>query len=769
LIPPEESGLTRDDPTAFAPPPAFGPFRVLHQIGVGALGPVFRTYEPARDRLVAVKVFRLDITPEQAQALADELARAAEADLFHPSIVEPVAAGVEGTLAYRAEEYVAAESLDIALRHEAPAPLATVVRILAQLGEAIDVARAAGVGHGALHPRDIFVTPQDARSSGFGIVDALERVGIRAPVRRPYSAPERIAGADWSTPADVFSLAAVAFELLTGRRPSGTGAQIGSLEGADVADAAAVHAVLARAMSDDAAARFPTGKELADALAAAGDVESAVTPPASRDARPIGLVAIPPATDFADEPEFADEASLPPALAAFADDGDGDTEEMAEAEAPAVEPDVEVERDEDIAHWELTKEEAAAEADAPAEPARYADIEDEIASDQLAFDAADLALNPEAEADVGPTFRSGDSHDREQPRFLGFEGELEGKDGRLAAAAPPAEARVVPIVAPPIGERQAERAAGPESLRGRPRGNPQQVIEREPDADHPDDRTGFDGTGERGRPAMLPLAVMLIIGLLLGFGAGYFVGGRNRPVQAPASASVATAPPDQQAQERVHVPDTAADARPQAVPPAPAPSTSAPPAAAPPAAGGRQNEGRGTTATTGRLVVRSSPAGAAVTINGRWSGRTPFTRDSLPFGEYTVRVVLPGYQVHRQQVSLSAASAAPVLSVRLERETPPAVTRAPSGAARAPTPAAARGAAPSGAPSGVLQVDSRPTGARVFVDDGPVGTTPVRLPDIAPGQHLVRMEMEGHQTWMQTAEVTRGRTTRVAGSLEPIR
>jgi hypothetical protein len=108
--------LTRDDPSAFAPPSAFGPFRVLHQIGVGALGPVFRTYEPTRDRLVAVKVFRLDITPEQAQALAAELARAAEAGLFHPSIVEPLAAGVEGTVAYRAEEYVAAESLDVAMR-----------------------------------------------------------------------------------------------------------------------------------------------------------------------------------------------------------------------------------------------------------------------------------------------------------------------------------------------------------------------------------------------------------------------------------------------------------------------------------------------------------------------------------------------------------------------------------------------------------------------------------------------------------------------------
>jgi len=82
---------------------------VLHQIGIGALGPVFRTYEPTRDRLVAVKVFRLDIVPEQAQALATALGRAVGASLFHPSIVEPIAAGVEGTLAYRAEEYVAAE------------------------------------------------------------------------------------------------------------------------------------------------------------------------------------------------------------------------------------------------------------------------------------------------------------------------------------------------------------------------------------------------------------------------------------------------------------------------------------------------------------------------------------------------------------------------------------------------------------------------------------------------------------------------------------
>ncbi|PYR59230.1 MAG: hypothetical protein DMF85_08370 [Acidobacteria bacterium] len=262
--------MTTEDPSAFSPPPAFGPFRVLHQIGVGALGPVFRTYEPTRDRLVAVKVFRLDIVPEQAHALADELNRASEAGLFHPSIVEPIAAGVEGTVAYRAEEYVAAESLDVAMRHYAPASIDTALPFVTQLAGAIDFARAAGVGHGGLHPRDIFVTPDDARATGFGVVESLERVGIRAPVRRPYSAPERIAGEAWDIAADIFALAAIAFELLTGRRPAGTGGQLGTVSGPHVGDrAAAFFAVLARAMDEDPEQRYPT------ALAFAGALESA--------------------------------------------------------------------------------------------------------------------------------------------------------------------------------------------------------------------------------------------------------------------------------------------------------------------------------------------------------------------------------------------------------------------------------------------------------------------------------------------------------------
>jgi serine/threonine-protein kinase len=141
----KETILTLDETNPFAPPAAFGPFRVLHQIGIGVLGPVFRAYQPELDRLAAVKVFRLDITPEQAAALAQELEGIIALDLQHPAIVRALGAGVEGSLPYLAEEYVAAESLDVALRHYAPAAFDQALPFVSQLAGAIDAASDAGI------------------------------------------------------------------------------------------------------------------------------------------------------------------------------------------------------------------------------------------------------------------------------------------------------------------------------------------------------------------------------------------------------------------------------------------------------------------------------------------------------------------------------------------------------------------------------------------------------------------------------------------------
>jgi hypothetical protein len=719
--------MTRDDPAAFAPPPAFGPFRVLHQIGIGALGPVFRTYEPTRDRLVAVKVFRLDVTPEQAQSLADELGRAADAGLFHPSIVEPVAAGVEGTTAYRAEEYVAAESLDVAMRHYAPATLDRALPFLTQLAGAIDFARTAGVGHGALHLRDVFVTPDEARASGFGIVEALERVGVRAPVRRPYTAPERIAGGKWSTPADVFSLAAIAYELLTGRRPSGTGDQIGELAGENLGtNAPAIRSVLARAMNDDPARRYST------ALAFASALESA-THAGTADA---AVVAVPQVA--AESPRLS-----PPPIVADAPGSSPPPAQPAAPRAPAkpVAPPV-------VAVAPVTPvKEAKKEEEEVEEPEI---IEDDDVAAERDVDAAHHLLMKEmkdTEAEAAPTLF--DEAEEESVADLGLESETvpsdhsaRWKDHHSASYSPTfGGARHFDDVPPAIVERP--------------------------------------------RPAILPMTLMLILGLLLGFAIDRFmVGGfENTPAPAqtvaeeqkptappPAAATAGTNQPGRAYSEQSVAPSQAAATPPRSgeaapvpgdVPGSEAPATRKPSAPAP-------------ASQTARLTVISTPTHAGVTVTGvtvkgRWRGRTPLTLDTLRFGSYTVRVVQPGYSAPPEEVVLNARQPMRTLSVRLQ----PVSARGPSTTTPPATTARSSSAPPpregSSGYAGTIYVDSRPRGAKVLIDGKVMGTTPASIPDIPIGSHVVRLELADHRAWTTSTRVTAGEQARVTGSLEPIR
>jgi serine/threonine-protein kinase len=259
-------------------PPSFGAYRVLHQIGSGVLGPVFRTYEPQRDRLVAVKAFKLDLVPEDVARLGEALRRLVAAGLTQPGIVPVLDGGLEGTTAFLAMEYIAGETLDIAFRHLAPAPLARALPILSTMATAIDTAAAAGFGHGALHPRDVFFRSgsDDVLITGFGVVPALETLGFRPPARRPYAAPERIAGAPADLRADVYSLGAIAHELLTRRRPAGPGEQDGELSsGLSPESRALVRRVLATALAARPDERFQSATAFVEALSGAVHGEDA--------------------------------------------------------------------------------------------------------------------------------------------------------------------------------------------------------------------------------------------------------------------------------------------------------------------------------------------------------------------------------------------------------------------------------------------------------------------------------------------------------------
>jgi hypothetical protein len=150
--------------------------------------------------------------------------------------------------------------------------------------------------------------------------------------------------------------------------------------------------------------------------------------------------------------------------------------------------------------------------------------------------------------------------------------------------------------------------------------------------------------------------------------------------------------------------------------------------------------------------VRSTPSRAGVTENGTWRGRTPLTLENLPFGSYAVRVVQPGYAPSREEITLSARAPSRTFSARLER-TATAAPPAPSPS----TPATFTGS---------IFVDSRPRGATVTVDGRNVGQTPLSVPDVKAGSHVVRIEMNGKKPVMANPRVIAGKTERITVSLE---
>lgn len=334
--------LKTDDANSLNTPGAFGSFRVMHQIGVGVLGPVFRTYDPSQDRLFAVKAFHVDITPEQVETLVESLTRLVSSEVPHPGVVVPVAVGVEDGVPFIAQEYVAAESLDVAVRHYTATEIGTTLPIVRQLSQAIDAAHGCGLVHGGLHLRDVFVAGDEVRVTGFGIVAALEEVGLRAPIRRPYAAPEMTAGRFWGPEADRFALAALAYELLTGKRAVGTGSQVTErLDAVDgVADVDELQTVFATALADAPDGRYASAARFASDLRAAAGQDIEEEPElrqSSFDPDTFVLDVGKTTVATSEKVDRLDEVDLHPDL--VAEDSPDEQDDSAEEEAFFLEPD----------------------------------------------------------------------------------------------------------------------------------------------------------------------------------------------------------------------------------------------------------------------------------------------------------------------------------------------------------------------------------------------------------------------------------------------
>jgi hypothetical protein len=153
--------------------------------------------------------------------------------------------------------------------------------------------------------------------------------------------------------------------------------------------------------------------------------------------------------------------------------------------------------------------------------------------------------------------------------------------------------------------------------------------------------------------------------------------------------------------------------------------------------------------------VRSTPADATVKIDGRARGATPITVRDLALGAHTIEVSHAGFATRTEHVTLTAAAASKTLALDLQPQ--------PAAPAQAQPPAPA---GRSGAGVGSISLESRPAGARIFLDGKDAGKTPATLPDVKAGAHRLRFELTGYKALDTTVTVRAGQQERVTVTLE---
>ncbi len=205
-----------------------GRYRIIGELGRGAMGVVYHATDPAIGRSVAIKTIRIhDINDTQhREKLRERLFREARSAgvLSHPNIVTIYDMDEVEGLAYIAMAYVNGPTLEKILASEAPLSGAKMLRILRQAAAALDYAHARGIVHRDVKPANI-MTDEDGsvKITDFGIAKITESARsteTKTVAGTPnYMSPEQVQGLSVDGRSDQFSLAVIAWEILTGERP----------------------------------------------------------------------------------------------------------------------------------------------------------------------------------------------------------------------------------------------------------------------------------------------------------------------------------------------------------------------------------------------------------------------------------------------------------------------------------------------------------------------------------------------------------------------
>src|SRR5438874_5236420 len=248
-----------------------GGYRIVEQLGSGATSVVHRAEHVRLGRQAALKL----LTPAFGESdFRERFLRESQlaASIDHPSILPVYDAGEEDGFLYIAMACVEGSDLKTVLAEEERLGLRRSLRIVGQIGSALDAAHARGLVHRDVKPANILVAADDrAYLSDFGVVKELASNGTTRTGTfvgtTEYSAPEQIEGQPVDGRADVYALACVLYECLAGTPPFHRPSEVAVLNAhlhappPKLPELPGVEAVVAKALSKSPLERYATCSE----------------------------------------------------------------------------------------------------------------------------------------------------------------------------------------------------------------------------------------------------------------------------------------------------------------------------------------------------------------------------------------------------------------------------------------------------------------------------------------------------------------------------
>jgi serine/threonine-protein kinase len=213
-----------------------GQFRVLEKIGTGGMGSVYKAEQPAMNRMVAIKILHPKLAGRKDLTSRFRREARAMSQLTHPNTVKVFMYGEledDGSL-YIVMEFLEGRNLNQTVRKEGPLPAERAIPILIQVCGALQEAHDLGIVHRDLKPENIFLSKQGGMADfpkvlDFGLAKVTERQMQPGSViltqegmvfgTPEFMSPEQAQGKTLDARSDIYSLAVILYEVLTGKLP----------------------------------------------------------------------------------------------------------------------------------------------------------------------------------------------------------------------------------------------------------------------------------------------------------------------------------------------------------------------------------------------------------------------------------------------------------------------------------------------------------------------------------------------------------------------